>query len=454
MDFARRLWFKPVVHLLLLLLFGGLIVLAYWLTHLGLNQKYQADISNISRLAFQTFGYQRSADGKSVALLQHGKPVDVAAEQLSKAPFGLESLPSFRGILSEHAGRAAAVTAFYRREKTAVLAAFSPERFGSRLIPVRSVGSSAGDLESQITAEQYRQLERAELDEFSVLAAQLIAAGTPSSPTNQAGITFAGLGSAVVERAAEEARKLANRSPGGRSGDALSSEVKAQIQLHFNLWARRLADQITAGQANRVPLDLAKVTSLDDVLGNLSANLAADLHAVAMAETGSLWLMGKFRWLEIIFWVWLGIVAMSFLKLIPFLLGRGGDETWEPRETLVVFPKLIYAPLLVLAVLFTAGTFGIGQLELAELSRSSPSILGVAFILGMFPNTTWRIIKDLCTRIFRDDLREGGAKPATPQAVTVASAVTVKDGQVVYTVEDLKRNVGEHVTAILKAGSN
>ena len=145
---------------------------------------------------------------------------------------------------------------------------------------------------------------------------------------------------------------------------------------------------------------------------------------------------------------------MSFLKLIPFLLGRGGDETWEPRETLVVFPKLIYAPLLVLAVLFMAGTFGIGQLELAELSRSSPSILGVAFILGLFPNTAWRIIKDLCTRIFRDDLREGGAKSATPQTVTVSSAVTVKDGQAVYTVEDLKRNVGEHVTAVLKGGSN
>ncbi len=402
---------------------------------------------------FRTYGLQRSADGKRIVLAQGGKPLTLSEGSLPKAPFGLESMASFQGALAEQQGFADLISGYYGRRKEAVLAMFDNPGHGSMRIPVRSLGVDSADLESEITREQYDQFAGYSLDEFAEVAARSIADGVPWSATNRPTLELAATGSDIVDRGIAVGARMAGGIPGGPSGEALPAEVREKIHEYFATWPSALGRQLAPSTNDT--FGIRDALSLDMLLQSLSDRLAVQLESVAMAETGSFWLLGRYRWWEIIFWVLFGVLVNALIGLSPAVKGPGSGARWEPRETVLVFGKLFYAPILALAVFFLAGQFGLGAFEMEELGRSSPAILGVAFILGLFPNTTWRIIRDLCTRLFREDLQGSPkSRPVSRRTVTVSSTVSDRGGKPAYTVQDLKDNVANHVTAILKPGAN
>jgi len=450
MSLVQRLWFNPIAHLIGLVSLGGVFVLLYAQSHRALQDNYENSIRETSKLMFETFALQRSADRTKVVVTMAGNPIG-SVEKLPKAPFGLEGLASFQGAVVRQQAIAEQINGFYQRQKDLVLGAFNSIGESSKRIPLRAVGSRADHLESEISREQFDQLSALALDEFTGFGARIIGGGTPYSPTNLPSLTLGNTGNSIVDRGVELAMTHANRIPGSRSGNALPEAVRQEVNAFFQSWPVQTAIHL-GGVSNTVARADSTLT-LDQLLTSLSDTFAQELQDVAAAETGSFWLLGRYRWWEMIFWVWFGVVVSALIQLAPPLLGSNASGPWEPRETAVVLAKVFYAPILALAVFFMAGQFGLGQFEMQEMGRSSPAILGVAFLLGLFPNTTWRIVRDLCTRLFREDLREGAPpKTPTPAPVTVSTTVSMKDGKPAYTVDDLKRNIGDHALSILKPG--
>ena len=449
MSIALRLWLNKYLHLALLLLVGVFLVLIYAAAHGWLRSTYQESIKALSDAAFKSYDYRRSADGTKVEISLSGQSIEGKLDKLDKAPFGLERLDSYRGILNDHIGKAAVITAFYQQRKArflALLRKVGPS--GEYRLPVTALGCTNSTLSAVLTGEEVKILESLGLEAFPDQAAALL--------TKAPLFDSAALGAAIIpptssdaaNRALEQGARAANSLPGGRVDGALPAECRALVIGYFSAWSSQAAvlhcllTNVTAGASSG--------WTLEQLLCELSRKLQSDLHAIAMGETGSFWLMGRYRWWELIFWVWFGVLTMGLFKFTPAFLGSSRSAKWEPRETLMVFPKFFYAPILALALFFLAGFLGVGGLEASELGRSSPAIIGVAFILGLFPNTSFRIIQDLCTKLFREDLTKTPPPAATSETKTVQSKLTAAGGTAVYTVADLKRNVSAHVTAVLE----
>lgn len=441
-----RFWLSRVCHMFIILSMGLVLLAIYIRTHYIGETPYRNSITNLASGAFRLFQLQKNADGSAVILTQAGQPIRLDPESLPKAPFGLEKFDSYRGTLNHYAGVAAEITAYYQARKDALLQATQTIQSDVRF-PASIFGATNGDLRIEVPGIASQQLSAKHLDQFTQSAVSALNSGRawyPSLPSLQ---EIEPTGSEAVNTGATESIEDQAPTARGRGYDGIPPSCTAAIQNYFSHWASDLAAQL--GDTPPVARDNQTVT-LRHVLNNQSARLHADLTKVAEGEAGSFWLMGPYRWWEIIFWVWFGVITVSLIQLAPFIRGSKTENRWEARETWVVFAKLFYAPVLALVIFFVLGHLGIGQTELSEFGRGSLVTLGVAFILGAFPHTSWRIIRDLCVRMFRDDLRESPKQHAGPATVTVHSERTPSGTGVIYTVADLKKNAAAHVTAIIK----
>src|SRR5688500_7072432 len=107
MKRIQRIWLNKLAHFSFLLILALVLVISYGLSHRLLKSNYQASITELSDAAFKTYSYRRSADGQKVVVMQSGEILDSGRATLGKAPFGLERLESYRGVINDHLGKAA-----------------------------------------------------------------------------------------------------------------------------------------------------------------------------------------------------------------------------------------------------------------------------------------------------------------------------------------------------------
>jgi hypothetical protein len=443
-----------------------------------MNDRYWGSISNIVRSSLGTYQLGLDATGQRMALQYAGQPVtDVS--RLPPAPFSIEKIASIQGVLNRYAALAQSANLAYQQSETALLSAFTPTDggdFALRLGWFAGAGDSAAEFRlSAATMATFRTLRGPALQQaatahlrssrvFDPSQGIEIAALNTSTPTEAPTDTLSGppktettlsevraylrqrIADAVA--AGELDRRELNEAFQPGSFRALTAAEQAAISAYFASWDERI-HRLLPASATPTGSPTDRQSSLDVFFQKASAQMCDELIEVVRAETSSFWLMGRWRWLEMIWWVWFGILTQALVQHGLHLVGVLRGEIWQPGELLRTLAKFFYAPLLTLGLFFLAEYIGSTR-EAVEFSRNSPVTLGICLILGLFPNTAYRIIKEITTTVFRSTLTTSGSAKAAPATTAVNLDVTHKTAGGVYTKERLKQNIAALVTAPLQ----
>ena len=445
----RGLYLSVSGQFLTLLLLVALVVWAYFKAHDHYENCYWDSIEPTAREGFASYGVGLDAKGEFYELQYDGEPLapgDISVRSM----FGLERSASIRGILNRYRGAAAAANHSLNENETVFRGCFVENRTTGFTAPLSAFGGPPGLVELRISQPAFARLEDLRGERLRRTAAALLLSqdgfdgalsGTLTHPPKTP--AEGNLPEKIVQDAVQEGILLTNGVITGSRRPLNEKDERAAIQRYFADWASDAKEGLaTALPANQQDLS-------DAILPKLNESLTKDLLKVAKVENGDLWLVGKFRWLEIIFWTWFGVFTQSLVQHGIALVGGRRDEVWQPRENLRTVAKMFYGPALIVALFFlrdylTAGT------ESLEFAYNTPATLGIAFILGMFPTTAYRLLRQVTTTVFRSDLTGSEKRKIVPRNATVKIVANHREPGGVYRLDTLKQNVGNLYTSIIK----
>lgn len=475
----HRVYFNRVGQYLLLLVLTAVVSGTYLWTHRQqspLGHLYTADIEEIASRSFNGFRLRLSPDRQAVQLTQDGQPIS-GPNGPSSAPFGLEKTASFRGAIARHAHLADLINADYADRRNSWRALFAD---AGNVVTAPVVGFFT---ETQPTLREFR-LPRSVFSLWSEKQGPAFESGLLQSlqsavvfdPATRPGPVASTAISSTTAVAPSEGTAVSPDSTALSFTEKRLSDVTSRLTaLEERLSARWPTIELTvlpAGDYTRLQeqvihrnrelwLSLLGETppppaqpSLQSLLDRLNRDFSAELTAVVRTETRPMWVAGRLRWMEVVFWVWFGVLSYSLIDHGLYLVGQRRGEIWQPGELLRTVSKLFYAPALAISLFFLAEFIG-ASAEAGELGRNSLVTLGIAFILGLFPTSAFRIIRDLSTRLFREDL-QGGRDPVPVPAkavVPIDASHRQAGAETPYTLAQLQQNVARLATAPLAPGS-
>lgn len=157
-------------------------------------------------------------------------------------------------------------------------------------------------------------------------------------------------------------------------------------------------------------------------LARLRASLAEDIVKLAEAEVfGCFWLFGCLRWVEVVFWVWFGIVTKMLYGYGRFAVGREKKRVFEPNETYWALGRFVFAPLLAFVFFWLATLTNLVDFGL-DLRKPTMATLAVAFLIGMFPDDIYTLVTTLFHRLLKGTTEDDRPSPAR-RSVEVAADV-------------------------------
>jgi hypothetical protein len=473
-----RLWLSCPAQYVFLIVFAAALGCTYYLAHRRMNDRYWGSTGNIVRSSLGTYQLGLDATGQRVELQYAGQPVtDVS--RLPPAPFGIEKIASIQSVLSRYVALAQSANLAYQQNQSALLSAFTPTDqgdFALRLSWFPQAGDATAEFRlSAATLATFRTLRGPALQQ--AVAARLrssrvfdpaqgieiAALNTPARAEDSADSTaepskpettlsevraYLRMRIADAVAAGDQERRELNEAFQPGSFRALTAEENQAVATYFSSWDERVLRLLPA---SGTPAGVTPPShgTLEGFFQKASAQMCDELIEVVRAETSSFWLMGRWRWLEMIWWVWFGILTQALVQHGLHLVGVLRGEIWQPGELLRTLAKFFYAPLLTIGLFFLAEYIGSTR-EAVEFSRNSPVTLGICLIMGLFPNTAYRIIKEITTTVFRTTLTTSGSARAAPATTAVNLDVTHKAAGGVYTRERLKQNISALVTAPLQ----
>lgn len=440
---------------------GGLYLASH---HLGHTAYFQS-VSGLVSASLQTYQLALDPQTNEVRLTQAGQPI-ASVENLSPGPFALEKFASFQGTLAKYQAVAATINGAYARHHDAVMSVLRPDP--SRpffYAPLAHFGVTGSDAGKRLTHAERERLNALRSETFRTAARTLLLSAPTFDPHATATMDFDSGDRAPKAYSAflREVRLGVDEFVRGGTVSApvgTDDAIRAYFQHAFEQISRATLESTERSvvpqgtEAHSLlgllpPRPRAEATDLNALLSHLNERLRYELLLVVHGETSALWLMGRFRWFEIVFWVWFGVLTKALIDQGMILVGAN-RVVFQPREILRIFAKLFYAPLLALALFFLASFIGAAN-EAVELGRSSAAALGMAFVLGLFPNTAFRLLREVSTKLFREDLstREKTQSPLPVRKPVVTDASHRAQGAV-YRLDQLQRNVAAHVTGPLQ----
>jgi hypothetical protein len=189
--------------------------------------------------------------------------------------------------------------------------------------------------------------------------------------------------------------------------------------------ARRLRGEWYAQlRSSEAPQDLPAGTRLVDALARQTEQRLQDrLVKALVGDQGWFWLVGCWRWLEVVSWCIFGVLAHSLLHLGNFLMGWTGGGVWTPRQGWYTAVKMLHVPLMSLAV-FWIFAYATGEDGPLDLVRSNPALIAYAFIFGLFPTLAYDALRKVT-----ENLRKALDSRATTGDTQTIREVAVPAGQ-------------------------
>ena len=513
MRVFRQFWCSVTCHFLARIGVALAIGALYLFAHGELRARYTRFVRESARLSFQAIRYSRAEDGASIVLTYGGFPMGTNLAALPKVPYDLQNLTTFQGVVSRHQAVARLITSHYQGGKQAVVSLILHDDADAFVrVPLAPFDPNLSEV-ALLPRASFNALKERHLDAFLMEAQQVIPAARSFDPTRPAGMAPLPPESdsdpitrrirTALESAYESTRSITVRevlpalSPNAQRvlkdfldpaqqlvvlvtniNASLARDIPSKPDEVRPSPARAGVSQEAAGAANpsrdfmvllgetfigpetepAPTFHPIEATSLGVLLDALSSTLQDQLDRIAAREAASFWLLGRYRWWEMIAWVWFGVVVRSLIDIAKTAVKAPKADPFEPRNSLVVLAQLIYCPVLVITIIFLAGYFEVSGIDLTDLGRSTPAILGIAFVFGVFPEMTWGVVhhvaNSLFGRIFHEPIRKPEPRPSTVRVAAVASAPGDLPGDPPkVTVEQLKENITNRITAPLKLGS-
>ena len=179
----------------------------------------------------------------------------------------------------------------------------------------------------------------------------------------------------------------------------------------------------------------------DQFLREYNERLQQDLSSIVITEMGFFWVAGNWRWLEFAIWAVFGVLVQALIHQGRALRDYE-DWDWNLNDSIHVVGKIFFAPLLVVAVFFIARFAGL-ESESQELVNSTLVPLGLAFILGMFPITSYNLMKTLVESLLRAEISQQPTRNKVPQKRRVVTESKPN------TLSELEKGIKQTVTAPL-----
>jgi len=180
---------------------------------------------------------------------------------------------------------------------------------------------------------------------------------------------------------------------GRLAGCQLLTMGNADAEQDLN--CRSLAARLKAWEAPEFKLsDSASIDEATELVRrSFNDVLQRCLYAVTLSETGFLWFFGAWKWWEIVWWTWFGVLAMAIFQISNHVVfGHGFEGRWfDSREGLRVIGRLFYAPLLAVVFFWLALATKLVD-ESSVLASNTFGSLAAAFLIGMIPNHLMRLL--------------------------------------------------------------
>lgn len=131
--------------------------------------------------------------------------------------------------------------------------------------------------------------------------------------------------------------------------------------------------------------------------------LRADLESFS---TAYFWTVPPWRWLELVFWAWMG----CFVGLLFYMAGTLSQGIFKVEEVIMFWAEILIAPIVVLVVFFLFALSGITDFVPSEASVTVN--IGVAFIFGFAIRRTVGLL-DIIKKRFFPDPAPGSTSPGS-----------------------------------------
>ena len=445
----RCCYLSIVGQFLLLLGLVGLVVWTYFCTHQRWESAYWQHIEPVIREGLRGFSVGLDPKGEYYEVLQNGLPLN-AASPSGKMMFGLESAGAVKGVLNRFADATKASREALDQQASDFWGMVQPRDDALSAIRLASFGVAESGAELRVPNRalaplrdlQGLRLARAAAALFTPLPAFDLRLSSTAKVTGGAGHEAAEL----VRAAVADAQTYVDRDFSGDYRELDERRERDLLRAYFQAWCNLGLPALRQAPCQPPP---AGTPASPDSLRLINDRLEQSLLKVARIESGSLWLAGKYRWLEIVFWVWFGVFTQSLVQHGLALTGGRRLEVWQPREFFRTVSKLFYAPALGVAVFFLRDYFSAEQ-ESLDFAYNTPATLGLAFLLGMFPTTAYRLLRQLANTIFRGDISGSDKTKSIPRTVTVRVNASHRQPGELYRLETLRTNVADLYSAPLR----
>ncbi len=422
MNRLERWWINIHMHALLSGVAMTVLLLSYFGAHDFARQFYEPPARALLHNAVSIYQIGEDPETDRLAVLVSGVPYTPASD--TAGPLGVGKLPSVRGFLFDTSQRAKA----YNRAVAARIERFSakPSESQSGKLEIDIADLSPGaDPDVYFLVRDPNPGHRFELPPNEVglrrLRALLASPGT-------------GFNRGQRRNAVGEFVSLARAVPSVRVKDAVARIVEASLK---NREAIRLApteiDEAICRRAVAEYLesfDRLRTTLGTDFPGTASSHrFKTDLASIVNQEIGYLWIFGSWRWLEILFLTWLGVMTEHLVRLGQYYVKRHPNRAaiWDPRESLRTFLKLTYAPVVSMVVIAAILFSDVMDFQF-DVGDGAYSIVVLAFIFGYFPHLALSLLKKLATSVLQTTTVARQPPEAQPGISRVDSPPEVPDG--------------------------
>lgn len=423
--FVSKFWLSAHMHVAFWVVFGAIFLSLYLTLHFAsfLTDPYQREATEKLAIAAKLYQVQLNNDTGKYELLLEGEPYDLTADDAG--PLGVGKMVTTKGVLT---GVLDDIEEYNKEVEEFVqdfIANFRAvpglpntyERGLSNLMGTEYIAYFGDDnidpvIRIQLSdATQLRQIPASETGLRIIRRIIEYAQIFDKSKQEYASEAGALLKSIKVDVANNTVEKMLRNVESGvkevtpkLSSKNITLEKQASsvtsIEVVNNYFKTKLETikQTLLPSEKKTEIKLSNKTGDDTVIE--VAQFQKDIVNVAADEISFFWTFGHMVWFEVILLTWLGVLTEGMTRLGVSYVGRHDGSIWNPRESIRTILKLVYAPALSIVVIWTIFFTNLVEFESRVGEGRSVYFVPVAFILGLFPNLGYSLLKKLAEAIF------------------------------------------------------
>jgi hypothetical protein len=481
-------WVKDYNHVISWGVIFGVVFLLYVITHIALKERYQHSKDVQNSIKASLLMYQVRVDNKThlKKMTYEGQLIDL--DDLQAGALSIGKLASGRGLIFDAVTRVENYNYELENLLVDIASGFTPviNQLGYYYIPLKTLGvnskvlgdSPADHYVLRVNAGDRPPVEYIEGNQLGLKRLKRLLANGIVYNTNQrqsvAGETtkLKIISNEMMSPETKEAIDTINKKAGdpvlemgykqvlGLSANDVMKDVELRLDeiehmtdSYFSHCKgidsekkshKKTQNKDTNAASGHVAEGTTHINNLEE------NNFYCNLEDVLNSEVGFFWSFGSWLWVEIIWMTMLGVMTEGVIRLGAQYTGRDPDiSNWDPRESARTVLKLFSASIISMVVIWTLMFTNLVKTDSGIEEGGIGVFVPLAFMLGLFPNLGYSLLKRLAEAIFTNTSVVKPKKSVQSRQVSVSSSQRVVPGEP-PDFNAFKRKAIEHGSSIIK----